>query len=47
MPQVLSSPVLGGSEPSCEGPEDSGGGWHVQGYEEPTELHPAEELLCR
>lgn len=46
MPQVLSSPVLGGSGPSCEGPEDVGGGWNVPGYQEPAGPHPEEELLC-
>lgn len=47
MPQVLSSPVIGGSGAPCEGPKDAGGGRDVPGDKKPTGPHSEEELLRR
>lgn len=47
MPQVLSSPVFGGSGAPCKGPEDAGGGWDVPGHKKPAGPHAEEELLRR
>lgn len=47
MPQVLSSPVFGGSGPPRKGTEDAGRGWDVPSDQKPAGPYPEEKLLRR